>query len=217
MKATFRLLLPLLILALLVLIPFAFWGDRFAAMFTRDGARTWLEGYGAWAWAAGIVLLILDVVLPLPNTLVIAALGWKYGILAGGAIGVAGSMLSGLLAYGLCRRFGRGAARRLMGEDEMARGERIFRRSGGWMVALSRWLPVMPEVMACAAGLARMPLRSFVLALGCGNVPLGFVYAAIGHLGHQNLALATLASLFLPPLLWAIVQPLVLRPVRSRS
>ena len=197
------------ILALLVLIPFLIWGDFFASLFTWEGSRGWLQNWGTLAWAAGILLLVLDLFLPLPNTLVIAALGWKYGVFLGGLIGAFGSMLSGLLAYGLSRKLGRGVARRMISEAEMDRGERLFRRSGGWIVALSRWLPMMPEIIACSAGLARMPLRNFVLALGCGSVPLGFVFAAIGHLGHQNLALATGLSLVLPPVLWLIVQPLV--------
>ncbi len=200
-------LVPLfLTLALLVLVPFLIWGDYFEAMFTWEGSRAWLDGFKSWAWLAGITLLVSDLFLPLPNTLIIAGLGWRYGILIGGLLGAAGSILSGLLAYWLCRRFGRGMALRFIGQGDLERAEQMFKKRGGWIVALSRWLPMLPEIIACSAGLARMPLRLYVLALACGNLPLGFVFAAIGHFGHENLPLATLLSLVIPPVLWLIVQ-----------
>jgi uncharacterized membrane protein YdjX (TVP38/TMEM64 family) len=192
-------------LALAVLVPFLVWGDTFAAWFSRDGSRAWLEGYGGWAWAAGMVLLLLDLVLPLPNTVVIAALGYVHGPVWGGLAGAAGSMLPGLAGYGLCRAFGRGVARRLAGERELARWEGAFRERGGWIVAWSRWLPLVPEVVACAAGLAGMPWRGYVAALACGSVPLGFAYAALGSMGHAHPAVAWGASVVVPPVLWALV------------
>ena len=136
-----------------------------------------------------------------------AALGFVYGPLAGGLIATLGSFLSGALAYLLCRRFGRPAAIRLLGPGDLADGERLFARAGGWLVVLSRWLPVFPEVIACMAGLARMPPRAFFAALACGSAPLGFVFAAIGHAGVDHPALAIALSASLPPLLWLAVQP----------
>ena len=200
-----RLALIFGILAILVLIPFLIWGDEFEAFFTIDGSREWLARFGKWAWLAGIVLLIADLVLPLPNTLVIAGLGYHYGIVAGGLLGATGSIFSGLLAYGLCRGFGRGAALKIAHEEGLAEGERLFARSGGWIVALSRWLPMIPEVVSCAAGLSRMRFRVYLAALVCGSAPLGFFYAAIGRLGHEHLTLAFVLSIFVPPALWLVV------------
>ncbi len=212
-----RLAFLFFILALLVLIPFLVWGDQFALFFSWDGARTWLEDWGSWAWAAGILLLILDLFLPLPNTIIIAGLGWKYGFLVGGILGAAGSILSGLLAYGLCRQLGHGAALRIAGAEGLEKGEHLFAKSGGWIVTLSRWLPMLPEIVACAAGLSRMPFRIYLLALACGNIPLGFVYAAVGHMGHENMALALGLSIFLPPALWLSVHPFLVRATRKAA
>ena len=86
-----------------------------------------------------------------------------------------------------------------------------FERSGGWMVALSRCLPLLPEVIACLAGLASMPLRKFTVALACGAVPVGFVFAWIGHLGQDRPALAIGLSLAIPPVLWLLSLQLMRR------
>jgi uncharacterized membrane protein YdjX (TVP38/TMEM64 family) len=161
-----------------------------------------MEGYGAWAWAAGIVLLVADIVLPVPSTVVMSALGWMYGWWIGGLICSAGSMLSGIVAYGACRWLGRGAARWIAGEEGLRRGEEIFEKSGGWLVALSRWMPVLPEAVACLAGLSRMRRRVFFPALVCGSLPTGFAFAAIGHLGQSEPGWAMALSCIVPVVLW---------------
>ena len=193
-------------LAVIVIVPFLIWGQGFERAFTLDGAVAWLTDYGDWAWAAGIVLLISDLVLPIPATAVMAALGVIYGPLIGGAISAAGTFLAGSLGYGLCRLFGRNAAARLLGPTDLARGERLFASMGGWLVVLSRWLPVFPEVIACMAGLTRMPARAFFTALACGCVPLAFVFATVGHLGARRPFLTLAASALVPPLLWLVLR-----------
>lgn len=195
-----RLLWIFIGLALLVLIPFGIWSDDL--MWDQAGAVEWLHRFDRWAWLAGIGLLIADLFLPVPGTVVMSALGYLYGTLAGGAAGAAGSFLSGALAYFLCRKLGRGAAVRLAGEADLVKGEKLFARSGGWLVAFSRWLPVFPEVIACMAGLTRMPPAAFMTALACGSLPMGFTYAAIGNLGVERPGAALALSAVVPLALW---------------
>ncbi len=210
-----RLLWISLMLVALVLIPFLLWGEALAATFTQAGAVAWLRDYGRWAWAAGMALLLADLALPVPGTVVMAALGFLYGPVTGGVLAAAGSFLPGAAGYGLCRAFGRGAALRLLGRKDLEKGERLFAGAGGWLVVLSRWLPVFPEVVACMAGLARMPAQRFFAALACGSLPLGFVFAAVGHAGVAHPVLAVALSALLPPVLWLAVQPFFRAKARS--
>jgi uncharacterized membrane protein YdjX (TVP38/TMEM64 family) len=215
-----RLLLVFLMLAFAVLIPFLIWGGRFEAAFSRDGAIHWLRDYGAWAWAAGIVLLLLDLLLPVPATAVFSGLGFLYGALLGGLIGAAGSILSGIAAYAGCRLAGRRAAVRLAGERDLARAEQLFSSAGGWLVALSRWLPVFSETVACLAGLARMPAVPFLLALASGTIPLAMIFAVVGAAGVHYPVAAIALSAGLPALLWPVVSLLLGRqkqPLRRKD
>jgi len=189
-------------LVALVLIPFAIWGDALMDKFTVEGSVMWLKSYGDWAMLMGVILLIADLFLPIPATLVMAALGLLYGPWLGGLISVVGSFLSGALAYGLCRMAGVKGSKWLLGEKDLEKGQRLFNKMGGWIVALSRWLPVFPEVVSSLAGLSQMKSRLFFLALACGSIPLGFVFAYIGSLGIENPALSLGLSAGLPPLLW---------------
>jgi uncharacterized membrane protein YdjX (TVP38/TMEM64 family) len=196
------LLILILVILAGIIVPFMIWGAQFDQVFSLKGARAWMEGYGSWAWAAGIVLLIADIVLPVPSTVVMSALGWMYGWWLGGLISAAGSMLAGTIAYAACRWLGRGAARWIAGEDGLRKGEELFEQRGGWLVALSRWMPVLPEAVACLAGLASMRWRVFLPALACGALPTGFVFAGIGHLGQSEPAWAFALSAIVPILLW---------------
>lgn len=200
-----RFVLLFIALVAIVLIPFFIWGDTLMAFFSAEGSIAWLNTYGQWAWAIGILLLVADLFLPLPATLIMSALGYIYGPLVGGLISAVGSFISGSLGYWLCRMLGENTAIKVLGQAEYDRGKKIATSIGGWVVALSRWLPVFPEVVACMAGLTRMPVNYFYLALACGSLPLGFIYAFIGSSGIAHPVLALCISAGLPPLIWFIV------------
>lgn len=185
-----------------ILVPFAIWGDQLDTMFSLEGTRAWMAGHGSWAWLAGILLLVSDILLPVPSTVVMSALGLVYGWLVGGLLASAGSFLAGLTAYLACRWLGRPAALWLAGEDSLRRGEELFARSGGWLVALSRWMPVLPEAVSCLAGLVKMNPRTYLISLACGSLPVGFAFAAIGALGNTSPGMAMLLSAVVPVLLW---------------
>ncbi len=189
-------------LGLLVLIPFLIWGSELEARWTQQGAVEWLRSYGNWAWLAALTLLVSDLFLPIPGTAIMSACGLVYGALWGGLLSALGSILSGLLAYGLSRLLGRSAVVFLVGEEDLNKGEKLFGQYGGWMVAISRWAPMAPEIVSCLAGMTRMRFREFLLALVCGSLPLGMTFAWIGSRGAAHPILVILISAGLPPVLW---------------
>lgn len=199
-----RLVLWFLALAILVLGTWMIWGGGWSEHFSFAGSVRWLEGTGPWAWVAGILLLASDLVLPVPGTVVVSALGYVYGTLLGGVVATIGLMAAGLLGYGLGRMFGERFARRWLGDRDFEMGRRLFECGGGWVVALSRALPILPEVISCTAGLVRMPFRRFVTALACGSVPMGFLFAAIGRTGRDAPGWAFALSLAIPAVLWLV-------------
>lgn len=202
MRATRGLTILIIVVLALIIVPFLLWGERFDQALSLEGARAWMSGHGSWAWLAGMLLITSDIVLPIPATVVMSALGLIYGWWLGGLIAAAGSLTAGMVAYGLCRWLGHGAALWIAGEEGLRKGEAIFAAGGGWIVALSRWTPVLPEAVACLAGIVRMPWRTFVTALLCGTLPLGFAFASIGHLGQTRPAAAMALSAIVPVALW---------------
>jgi uncharacterized membrane protein YdjX (TVP38/TMEM64 family) len=202
-----RLLLIVFALIALSVVPFVIWGGQIEEDLSRLGAAGWMRSFGAWAWAVGIGLIVSDIALPVPSTAVMGALGIIYGPWLGGVLSALGSILAGLLGYGICRLIGPETAERLAGTEGFAQTRRLFDRWGGWLVAGSRWLPILPETISFLAGLTGMRFTRYLGALVCGAVPLGFTFAAAGHLGADN-AMATLLICAVAPLaLWLVARP----------
>ena len=162
-----------------------------------------LKEYESWAWALGIALIWGDVVLPVPQTAVIAALGIVYGTLLGGLLGSVGLITGGLLGYGLMLTSARRYVQRFVGPKSLHKMESVFDRGGAWAIVLTRSLPYsVPEAIVFLAGLAGMPIRKFTAALTIGSVPIAFAFAAIGAGWADQPILALAASYMLPiPLL----------------
>ena len=196
-----RLLLWFIGVAALVIVIWLIWGGSWEARFTLHGAVAWIESAGPWAWAAGIGLLA-DLLLPVPGTVVMSALGLIYGALLGGLVAAVGSVVAGLFGYGVGRLIGERAARKLLGDRDFERGRGLLSRGGGWMIALSRAVPILPEALSCTAGLVRMPFGRFLGSLTCGSVPVGFLYAWIGAVGRDTPVWAMLFSIGVPAVLW---------------
>lgn len=155
-----------------------------------------------WAWLAGIALLVADLLLPIPGTVVMSALGAVYGFWLGGLLAAVGSMLAGVTGYGVGRFFKEGFSRKWLGGRDFEKGKALFSRNGALVVAVSRALPILPEVLACMAGLLRMPFGKFCLALACGSVPMGFLFAWIGMVGRESPGWGLAFSLAVPAVLW---------------
>jgi uncharacterized membrane protein YdjX (TVP38/TMEM64 family) len=164
-----------------------------------------LRKYDAWAWAVGIALIWADLLLPVPQTVVIAALGIIYGALLGGLLGSVGLITGGLLGYILMRTAARRMVKRFIGTQSLNSMESLFERAGAWAIVLSRSLPYsIPEAMVFLAGLAGMPMGKFTAALAVGSVPTAFIFAAIGAGWADQPILALAVSYGLPLLLLPI-------------
>lgn len=210
-----RLVLVFLVLAGLVLVPFLIWGEALEAALDPTLLAGRLQAQGPAATLVAMGLLWSDLLLPIPATAVMSALGFVHGALLGGLLGALGSMLAGLTGYTVCRALGPRAARTILGTEGLAEGERLFARVGAWLVLLSRWLPVFPEVVACMAGLARMHFPTFLVALAAGSWPMATAFAALGAFGLERPGLALALSAVLPPVIWLLVRPLALEAART--
>jgi uncharacterized membrane protein YdjX (TVP38/TMEM64 family) len=91
-----------------------------------------LQKYDAWAWAVGIALIWADLVLPVPQTVVIAALGIIYGTVLGGLLGSVGLITGGLLGYVLMLTSARRMVKRFVGPRSLNTIESLFERAGAW-------------------------------------------------------------------------------------
>jgi len=196
-------LLVLVILGVLA-IPIFLFGERFEDMLDGQRALAFVRAQGPWGAIVAIALIMADLVVPLPAPAIMAALGLIYGPVLGGLYASAGSFCAALLGYGLCRLIGPRAAAWIAGPREVERVSGFFEAHGMWAIAFSRFLPAVPEVLACLAGLTRMPFQRFFLGNLLGSIAVGFTYAYLGAQGEDDPAAA---------LGWAVVLPFAAVPI----
>lgn len=154
----------------LILVPFFFFGDRLEAWSTTASSTS------AFAIAG---LLALDVVLPIPSSILSTAAGTLLGVWAGTAtnwVGMTGASLSG---YWIGTR-GAALAARFVGPASLARAQRFMTRFGVWGLILLRPIPVLAEASVVFAGLIRSPFWTFAWSTTLANLLIAAIYAWLG-------------------------------------
>lgn len=192
-----RLALLILIVALAIIVPFLIWGEAITSV-----VQAFLKNAAERPVLAALVLgglLVVDIVAPIPSSLVGTACGVVLGFAAGTLVGFAGLSLSCAVGYAL-GRFCRTPATRLAGEADMRLLDQMQARWGVWLLAALRPVPVLSEASVVFAGLTRQPLRQAAPVLLLANLGIAAAYAAIGAWAAQANAflLAFLGAVLLP-------------------
>lgn len=154
----------------------------------------------------GTSLLVADVVLPMPASLIMFMHGTLFGVAGGTALSIAGSVGATMLGYGLGRWTGPSALRASCSPAERERAHRFVHRWGALAVAASRPVPLLAETVAVAAGASSLGVARTIGSATLGSVPAAALYAAAGaaSLDAPN-GLAVLAIvLALAAVLWLV-------------
>jgi uncharacterized membrane protein YdjX (TVP38/TMEM64 family) len=140
----------------------------------------WMQDH---AWSSAVIilngLLIADVLLPIPSSLLMVANGALLGLVAGAAATMASTLLGGVLAFWLGRRGAPWLIERISAE-ERARADRFFTRWGALAVLITRPVPILAETIGILAGTTKMGWARFLPALALGNLPPALLYAFAG-------------------------------------
>jgi uncharacterized membrane protein YdjX (TVP38/TMEM64 family) len=200
---SFQLRLVLLIIFIVgpLLVPYFIWHEPMDAYFASTEYQQWLASIRPYAWLIGLALLAADAFLPVPAPPVMATMGVLYGTVVGGIIAATGSILAGLVGFGIGRLAGKKALRLFAKDSELAELRRFFDTWGAAGIVASRALPVAPEVLTVLAGIARMHVGRFMLALLLGGIPIGILLAWAGSQVGQSSGLLLVLTL-IPAGLW---------------
>jgi uncharacterized membrane protein YdjX (TVP38/TMEM64 family) len=183
-----------LVLFAFVLVPFVLFEAEFNSL-----AERLLRSGGVGAALAIGGLLALDIVLPIPSSLLSTAAGALLGFPLGTGVSWLGMTVASSLGYWLGTR-ATGATSRFVGAESLRRAERLTQRFGDWAIVASRPVPVLAEAGALLAGILRTPWPRY-LALSAGaNLGVSLVYAFVGAYARQwdSFLLAFAGALLLP-------------------
>ena len=153
----------------------------------------WLHRGGVWAAILGIGLLVADVLLPVPASLVMVAHGAVFDVLKGTLLSLAGSTGAAMCGFWLGRRGGR-LLERYVPTEERARADYLLDRWGTLAIIVTRPVPLLAETVAIIAGTSRMGWGR--TAAAAGALPLALFYALMG---------ASIANFVNPVLMFVLV------------
>jgi uncharacterized membrane protein YdjX (TVP38/TMEM64 family) len=139
----------------------------------------WMK-HGGWAAALlGVALLITDVLLPVPSSLVMIAHGALFGVVWGTVLSLAGSLGAGIFGFWLGRRGGP-RVDRLVPADERRRADGLLQGWGDLAVVVTRPVPILAETLAILAGTSPMTWPRMIAATLGGSLPAALIYALTG-------------------------------------
>ncbi len=150
-----------------------------------------------------VILLALDLILPLPSSILMTISGYYCGVILGTLFSFIGAMLCAILGFWSCRKFGSKAYDRAIGESQED-VKKLFENHGPWMILISRGFPMLTEIISCLAGLSKMSFGKFIFYSIIGTLPICFVYAWAGSVGNKNPNVAVAVSLGLPAFVYFI-------------
>ena len=105
--------------------------------------------------------------------------GMLFGVVGGTLLSVAGGGSAALIGFWIGKSGGH-AGRRWLGEEALSRANSFFQRHGMVAVIVSRPIPILAEAVTIIAGIARMPMRRFLVAVLLGLLPTAIIYAVAG-------------------------------------
>lgn len=139
----------------------------------------WLGGDLRWAAIGGVALLVADVALPVPASLVMVANGALFGVFGGTLLSLLGSLGASWFGFYLGRRGGPLLAR-FIPETARVEADQMIRKQGIWAVMLTRPVPLLSESVALIAGTTQMSWNALTLASLGGSLPAAALYAITG-------------------------------------
>ena len=159
--------------------------------------RSWVDGHGAWGWAAYAAMVFLQVVVAIiPGEPLEIAGGYAFGAWWGTALCLIGAVLGSVAVFALVRRWGRPLAEVFFPKEKLDRLQ--FLHSSPKRTALL-WLiftvPGTPKDLLCYfAGLTDMRWRTWLLIATVGRLP-SIVTSTVGGgaLGDRNYTAAAIA------------------------
>lgn len=163
----------------------------------------WMRRGGVLAAVLGVTLLVADVLLPVPSSLVMVAHGALFGVVTGTVLSLVGSMGAALFGFVIGRRGGR-LLERLVTPEERARADKMLARWGALAVVVTRPVPILAETVAIMTGTSSLGWIRMVVASFAGALPPALLYALTGaaYANFQSLVLMFAAILLVAASFW---------------
>jgi len=165
----------------------------------------WMKHGGVVAAALGVGLLIADVLLPVPSSLVMVAHGALFGVVVGTLLSLSGSVGAALFGFAIGRRGGKFLDRVVTPADR-SRANYLLARWGALAIIVTRPIPLLAETVAIMSGASSLGWATIALASFAGSLPAALLYSLTGAAvtNFQNTSLMFGVVLLVAGFFWLI-------------
>jgi len=130
-----------------------------------------------------LIMAVQGLLVPIPSEIVLLAAGMIWGWLWGGLLGIAGSMLAGILCFYVSRKGGRPLAEKFVGESALEMADDLIEKHGMIAIILARSLPFVSfDAISYTAGLVDMDIKKYSIGTFIGTIPRAFFYSYLGSI-----------------------------------
>lgn len=136
-------------------------------------------GFGAALIGGG--LLLLDVFLPVPSSVVMIAHGAVFGIVGGTLLSLVSSVGGAMIGWWIGHR-GKSRMERFISPGEQESANLLLGRWGLTAIIISRFLPIVAETVAIMSGTTNLGWKKVLLATTIGTFPASLIYAIAGSM-----------------------------------
>ncbi len=175
-----------------------------SGLIRTNSLEDWVSSFSLPSWIFILLLLLVDIVVPIPSSVVAALAGKLYGPACGTLIGYSGLIGASLAGFFIMKKAKKRIQKKFLGEEEFQKMDDWFEKWGELAIVLSRLFPMANETLAFTAGLSQMSWRRFFVLATLGTLPISVVYAYIGEKSKNPAEFSfyiTLAFLF-PAIVW---------------
>ena len=155
-----------------------------------------------------ILLLVSDILFPIPASIVTVTSGMLFGGLLGGIIALIGSLAGSVINFQMSRTLGRVKVKNWMKDIEYNNLSKIIHKYGVYAIILTRMIPLVMESANSVAGISNMKFKKFIALNIVGFVPIIFFYSYAGALYKaqpQNIFIILTVGFVVPLIFWYIL------------
>ena len=164
-------------------------------------------------WVAALIgggLLLADVFIPVPSSVIMIAHGAAFGVLGGFLLSFAASVGGAMIGWWVGNR-GSPVMNRIITPREKRQANTFILRYGLLAIIISRLLPIVAETVAIMAGTTDIGWKRMLVATSIGAVPPALVYAIAGSAttDFSSGLLVTVGVILVAVIAWLIGRRLV--------
>ncbi len=148
-------------------------------------AQTKVQGfilsYGIFSWLVYILLLVVAIMSPIPDTPIVIAGGYIFGPFISIPLTIIGQILGATIDFFLARKLGRNFVNNKFPKASSLLNE--YSHKLGWQtVFVMRLTPTLSfDLLSYAAGLSKIKFTHYILATVSGMIPLIAITSLLGY------------------------------------